>query len=355
MVQENKVLEFTNTLLSNLKNKRENAEVFLLTLADFNIQLFVFDPQKQFNPLPFAHGLQKDVLLAHAQYTVYIVDRNAVSKLIPEKCWSSADVLNDSTIDGFANCAIYTSLEAEYGNFFLVDHNSKTAVKIFNLEPDAIADWEYCYPLRKILNQFTKGTPFALVHAGGLVNISSQNGIALTGKGQSGKSTISAIAVSKTIGYSGDDFLLINPDNGMAYCLYSSLKVREHLDHKFENHPVFEQYEINYGQGKSNYYIPIHRSEYVSKQFKIKAIVKPSYQPETGKNEFQQVSKSQMMQYMSVSTLVIMRGGEELDKESFYKISKLVRHTPCFTFNFTNQLVEVSEAITNFLDQYATE
>jgi hypothetical protein len=350
MVRKSEVLEFTSSLFSQLELRLGDADEYQLELASFKIRLFVFDPHKKVNLLPFWHLIQLTKPDDDYEFTVYIADRSYREGSLPAKCWSAADVQADSSIAGFAENGVYTSLEADFGNFFLVDHTSRKAVKIFSLEKDALPDWEYFYPLRKIINQFTIGTSYVLLHAGALARADADNGMLLTGRGQSGKSTICALSACAQINFAGDDFLLVDTATGNGYCLYSSLKVRAHLKDEFHDHAIFKEYPVEAGSDKSAYYVPKERGHFLKKQFKINAVIKPVYRPELPKPIFEPLSRSQMMRHLALSTMSIMRGGTNSDQECFRKMGDLIRTVPCLTFNYNSNAEQVKNAVADYLD-----
>jgi len=346
------VADFTNTFFNNCENACAKAEIYKLAIAEFNIKLFLFDPGGKFELESLKHALSVfNIDTDIAEYSVYLIDAEHCNDLLPAKFWGIEDIEADQSIKGFAEENIFTLLDNN-GIFSLVDRGRKRAIQVFGLDNILLPHGDYFYPLRRILNQFIIDTDYVLVHAGGLGAIANENGVIITGKGGSGKSTICGLSVGGDVAYVGDDFLLIDTKQCYAYCLYTSLNARKHLVGFFDDHSIFKKHpkdgtlKLNNSEpGRINLILPVENYHYLKRRIKIRAILKPIYDPDIKQLLSTPISAPAMIRYMAGSTLYITNGGAATYEKNFLKMCTLVKQVQGYEFYYNSDTEQIRTSI----------
>ncbi len=362
MTGSSAIARFAETFFDTCEDRRSVAKTLPLQLAEFSIELVLFDPAGKFETLCFEHLVSTPPQQPGIDgYRIYIIDWERYPDMLPAKCWSTNDLLPDFSIAGFSRAGYFTSLEVAFGNFLLVDTAQKRAIQVIGLDHYAMRVWEYFQPLRKILNQFVRNTSYVLLHSSALAWKENHRGILFIGSSGAGKSTLSGICVSGEIGYAGDDFVLVNTDTCRAYCLYTTLKVREHVRDLFDQHPIFKRYAkssewiaANGYLERASFHVPQDRLEYVERCLDIVAMVRPVYDPEAADITFTAIPPAEVLKNLAFSTFQTIRGNDEDAKLNFHKMSVLAKKIPGHRLRYTGNIDQTREATTGWLRALAT-
>ncbi|UXX80817.1 hypothetical protein N7E81_06855 [Reichenbachiella carrageenanivorans] len=210
----------------------------------------------------------------------------------------------------------------------------------------ALPQWMRSFPLRSIVDWYFEPTAIQPVHSGGIAL--GNNGIMLTGKGGSGKSSTCLSCLNHDeLKYLGDDFMLVNCENGKeAFSLYNVAKV------EFENLEKFKFLEPHRGKFKKDdekYQIFLNEimPNKLTNNFEIDAIFLPKI---TGskKGKLIKADASDALLALAPSTISLLKGNREL---TFNKVSNLVKKLPAYTLELSSDFERNPEIIYNYLNK----
>ncbi|UXP32659.1 hypothetical protein N6H18_01580 [Reichenbachiella agarivorans] len=241
-------------------------------------------------------------------------------------------------------------------NFILNFESWSSVLRVFNRienkayiwiqSIDALPKWMRSFPLRSIVDWYFESTAIQPVHSGGIAL--GNNGVMLTGKGGSGKSSTCLSCLNHDeLKYLGDDFMLVDCENGKeAFSLYNVAKV------EFENLKKFKfltPYQEQFKVDDEKYQIFLHEliPSKLTNQFMIDAIFLPKI---TGskKGNLVKSNASDALMALAPSTISLLRGNREL---TFSKVSNLVKKLPIYTLELSSDFERNPEIIYNHLNQ----
>ena len=210
-----------------------------------------------------------------------------------------------------------------------------------------LPSWEAGAPLRILINWLAFQQDIQLVHAAGLSF--NGHGILLTGAGGSGKSTTTAAAIQSGWGTAGDDFILVKGiDSPVGHCIYDTIKLTgmalkalPDLARRAVNplRTVDDKARIHLQQVYPSQLIP---------ELPISVIFSIAISHEKT-TEIYPVTRADIMKALAPSTLFMLRTGM---KESFTKLSALVKHLPCYHIRLGENPFEAIETLELFLKQF---
>lgn len=179
---------------------------------------------------------------------------------------------------------------------------------------------------------------FFMCHAAG-ISVGAE-GVILTAKGGSGKSTSSLACIQHGLNYAGDDFLLVDSKDCTAYSLYNVAKLELQQFEMFkELKPFIENLEST-PKEKGQVFLPKIYPDQICNQFKIKALLIPVFSKEKDTSVFK-CAKSDAIKALVPSSIWIMRGSPLSANKMIAFINKL----DCFTLSTGTDLKQIPEKI----------
>lgn len=237
-------------------------------------------------------------------FQLYCWETDSVDIQVPSNLlnWEEIDPYNGQ-LKGLPNGLIGVKNTNER-SFIWIDKAKKTIFYILeNIR--FITHNELVAPFRSIFHLWYEDSPYFMCHAAGIAV--NDQGILLTAKGGSGKSTSSLACIQNGLNYSGDDFLLVDSKKCIAYSLYNVAK----LDiPQFEMFPELKPHIENIestprekGQVFLNKLFP----DQMCLKFQIKALLIPVFSKGLETNLFK-CSKGEAIKALVPSSIWIMRG-----------------------------------------------
>jgi hypothetical protein len=158
----------------------------------------------------------------------------------------------------------------------VVDLESSEA---YFFKPDSapLPYWEIGSPFRYILHCWFAARGLQFVHGGAVGG--PDGGVLLVGKGGSGKSTTSLLCAKAGMTYAGDDYCLVNTQDGSLFSLYNTAKLKGPEDigripeakGRSQNHDGFDKG----GSGKAVFFVSDLWPERLVRGFPLRAILVP--------------------------------------------------------------------------------
>jgi len=137
--------------------------------------------------------------------------------------WTPADFEVQGLIKGMNTDRFQTIYQHGSGAIILFDQLRKEGFYYIDSATN-IPYWEVSFPFRTLFHWWTRDTPYQLLHAGGIGDISSS--MIITGKSGSGKSsTCLSSLLHQQLFLAGDDYVLIDTQKGILYSLYNCVKI----------------------------------------------------------------------------------------------------------------------------------
>ena len=249
---------------------------------------------------------------------------------------------------------LYESIDVS-GDVFLFEHSSrflaywsplkrKAFVCLDNLQN--LAAWELAAPIKSVIHGICTGTPLQLIHAGGVGR--SDGGVLLLGPGGSGKSTTALACLGSKLGYTADDYCLVetNPQP-MAYQLYTTAKLRPENIHRFESmRPRFKRNDDRLGD-KPTIFLNEEDNFTNLRSFPIRALVLPKV---TGllETSWQRCSAASAWRALAPNTIAQL---PLCGNETFAKITSLTRTVPAYEMHVGTDLSKISVCIEEILKE----
>lgn len=212
---------------------------------------------------------------------------------------------------------------------------------------DAIPDYEYCAPLRKILAWWASARGAQIVHAAA-VGL-DDGGVLLAGKGGAGKSTTALACLGSPLKFAGDDCCLIHTaDTPRVGSLYSSAKLKTRADVARFPHLTGAVHNSARPDGEKAFmFLHRHRPAWLSPGFPIRALLIPRV---TGiaSPRLVPVSAASGLAALAPSTLSLFPG---LERESTRRMAELVARVPCYRFEVGPELRGIPDTILHLLER----
>lgn len=229
-------------------------------------------------------------------------------------------------------------------NYFQIANNINNTAIYWLQNEELIPDYERSFSFRWILHHFTEKTDFCMLHAAGLGN--TKGGFILPAKSGSGKSNTSLACIGSNIKYLGDDFILVDSVNLIAYNLYNCAKIEPRRIRYFKKiSSVLNDNLTKYNSEKAHIYLyPQFKSSLIN-SFKIKAILIPQF---TGNltTIISKASAADSLIAMAPTTIGVLKAS----KLSFQKMAKITKNLPAFSIKTGSNLSEIPAKINLLLN-----
>lgn len=209
-----------------------------------------------------------------------------------------------------------------------------------------LPSWEAGSPLRIFLHWIALQKGFQLLHAAGLEWKGC--GILLTGRGGSGKSTTTAAAVYAGWKTVGDDFVLFkDSEKPVACCIYDTIKLTQHSLDKIPDLSGRISELPSTSDDKARLHLTDNFSQQLAREISINAIF-VLHIKNRKETTIVPVSKAVMMNALAPTTMFMLKTGM---KESFDKMTALIRQLPCYVIQMSPEPQEVVDKLAFFLEE----
>lgn len=302
---------------------------------------FIGSKTNQFYLPALTHLLE--IGTANQDFEVLVMEEKSTGLSLPPPTWKWSTVHPHGEIHKDDNLVL--TYEHWYGILRIFNRNEKKAY-IWIQSIDKLPQWMRSFPLRHIVGWYFENSSIQPVHSGGISL--NKNGIMLTGKGGSGKSSTCLSCLNHSqLNYLGDDFMLVDCEGGKeAFSLYNVAKV------EFDNLRKFDFLLPYKGQFKTDdekYQIFVNEilPSKIVNEFEIEAIFLPRISNyETGK--LVKADPSDALMALAPSTMSLLRGNSEV---IFNKLSSFVKKLPSFFLDLSSNFERNPEIIYKFLKQ----
>lgn len=256
---------------------------------------------------------------------------------------SQGNVIARTVWDRDAGIAIVS--DESRGIWHLHDLNTGTGL-YWTRAAASLPAWEYGSPLRHHIHWGALSAGLTMVHSA----VVGENGIGvmLAGPGGSGKSTLTAAAISCGMQTTGDDIVLLSRSRSgwTSHAVFDNLKLTGMAETLFSG---LAERAVNPTRAKEEKaLIPISTStNALVPTLAVKALVSCRL---TGAeaSAFRPASRFEMIRALSPSTSMILRTGHN---ETFQQVASLARDLPCHEFLIGRDPVEAVSALRAFMQE----
>lgn len=339
------ILEFYHALSSTFENKTEKREPIVTYKLDFarhNFSANLIGKKVHDFYYPALSHLIKDATKT-IDLEVSVIEGKSSGLNLPPPCWDWNKVHPHGEI--FRDDDLVLSFESWSGVLRMYNRSEQKAF-IWIRSIDFLPQWMRSFPLRSIVDWFFEPTSIQPVHSGGIAL--GNNGVMLTGKGGSGKSSTCLSCLNhRELKYLGDDFMLVDCESGTdAYSLYNVAKVEfENLKRFDFLYPHKDEFQVD--DEKYQIFVNQIMPDKLTLDFKIDAIFLPKITgSKTGK--LVKADSSDALMALAPSTIALLKGNRE---RTFAKVSKLVKQTPNYFLELSTDFERNPEIIYKFLSQ----
>ena len=184
----------------------------------------------------------------------------------------------------------------------------------------ALLTHQQCAPLLQLFRLWLEQQNITLLHGAAIGD--SRGAALLVGRGGSGKSTTSLLALQAGMGFLGDDYCAVSlTPSATVFSLYSSAKF--HLNNTVR--PDFLSPRVNPDREKGFVMLAAKHQAQLQVQASLKAILLPTIGGNLG---FETISPQTALLSLAPSTLFQLRS----TKTAFAQMSALVKVLPCYRF-----------------------
>jgi len=273
----------------------------------------------------------------------FLVDRFIDS--IREKWWEFLD--NRREIKDMNGLRIRSVYHLGPGIISTLDSQTNRAVYWVE-DAESVPYYEKGYPLSVLLNWWLglKGRYF--VHAASIGV--GENGVLLTGKGGSGKSTTTLACVMSGLEVAGDDYAAVDPGEDRAYSLYNTIKLKTlgdverfpGLAHRVCNLDRVDESE----QGeKAMVFLHQHFPASLTGTMKLKGILVPRI-VDRAESNIARVSPAVAFRALAPSTVFQLPGNAH---DAYRQLAQMVRRIPAYEITLGRNTEQVVTAIRDFV------
>jgi hypothetical protein len=281
-------------------------------------------------------------IAARFDFQIFFLETCLVNIQVPQELlnWDKINPYSGNLIglpEGFV--AVKNSHE---NSFIWIDRNKKIILYIIQ-DISFITPNEQVAPLRSIFHLWYRDSRFFMCHAAGIA-VDGQ-GVLLTAKGGSGKSTSSLASIMDGLNYAGDDFLLVDSEECIAYSLYNVAKLELPQFEIFkELKPFIENIEST-PKEKGQVFLSKIYPKQICIKFKIKALLVPVFSRGESTSVFK-CSKSEAIKALVPSSIWIMRGSPSSANKMISFINKL----DCYSLSTGTDLIQIPDKIKEIIN-----
>lgn len=138
--------------------------------------------------------------------------------------WGPYDYLARGEIRGYNSDGYRTSYRVDAGILTMLSLEAGHAV-FWIRDPDYYPDWMRAAPLRNIFGWWAMSRGWQMIHGAAVGN--GDAALLLSAPGGSGKSTTAVRAAIEGMAFLGDDYVLVDPRQQVAFSIYGSAKLDE--------------------------------------------------------------------------------------------------------------------------------
>jgi hypothetical protein len=285
--------------------------------------------------------------------TICAFDSESTGTPMPPPAWDHSSYARSGEILGFNTERIRTLYQPGADVFHMYDRDRRQAI-YWVKRASIIPYWETSFAFRTILHWWTIGRPYQLMHAGAVGY--AHGGVLIAGPSGSGKTTSTLACIDSSLGYIGDDYLMVgvNSDSAegpsfygspRAFSLYNTAKM---LPDSLQRLPALSQYVTNRDKLENEKAMVFFHQSLPGKvlaSFPIRAILTPRV---TGERDTRLKPGSAMTSLRALlpTTLLHLPGGAEGVRA---KIAALVRQVPNYALEAGEDLRQIPKVIEELL------
>jgi hypothetical protein len=247
-------------------------------------------------------------------------------------------------IESFTSGGYFTLQQPGSDAIYMFDKTSNTAYYHVS-KKSLIPFWESDFPLRMVLHWFFNETSLQPVHSAAVGN--EKGGVLLVGKGGSGKSTTTLSCLNSSLKIAGDDYILLDTENNIAYSLFSLCKITTNSIELLKHYSLKDAVRKPAIEGKFRISLYEQYPESLIKSIPIKAILLPTISGNS-KTKIAPGSASQAMIALAPTTLFQLPG---LREEAFKKMAHFVRQVPAYQLQLGSDIENIPSLLEDFISQ----
>jgi hypothetical protein len=262
----------------------------------------------------------------------------------PTRAESPAGPTEDGARYHLSRQGIQGLYEEHSGTLSLLDRSRKLALYAVP-DSSAIPYYERAAPLRAILSWWMPDHGRYFIHAGA-VGLKGR-GVLVGGRGGTGKSTVTLACLAAGYQYAGDDYVLIQERDPIAYSLYNTAKID--LDHAAGKFPALLPHvsEHHPSDRKGSIYFGEHAPTQVVDRLSVDAVVLPA---RGTRPKIEKVSPSEAVKGIVPSTLLQLAGS---GPREFQVIARWISDLPCFRLETGPEISDIPKLVDEVLRRCA--
>ncbi len=279
--------------------------------------------------------------------TVLVFDSRESGVAMPPPAWGREDFLPRNRIRGYDTGRVRGLFNIGLETLHMMDLETRRAIYWIKGGSD-IPWWEQTFPFRQILHWWTGLGPWQLAHAGAVGY--ANGGILLAGKSGAGKSTTTLSCLRGTLGYAGDDYILLGlgGETPWVYSLFGTAKVEAANLHRVPHLRDWVANPEHLNEQKALVYVNEHAPERMLPATPLRAIVLPRVIG-SGPTRFTEAGPRAVAEAIAPTVLMHMVGFE---RETMSRIAQVARQLPCYWLELGADPARTAPLLEEFLDKW---
>jgi hypothetical protein len=276
-------------------------------------------------------------------FTVHVWGGEVTGDQLPRPPWEAVPYFERGGVRGHHGERHVLAYDRRPGVFSGVDQRRQLGI-FWASDTRRLPYQEWAAPFRRVLPGWRQADGQFVVHASavGLPD----GGVLLAGSTGSGKSTTSVLCIGSSLGFAGDDFMLVEPmPQPYVHSLYSSAKLNQHV---LDWRPDLRAAVVNadrLGTEKAVVHAAVSWPQHVTTGFPLRAIALPR-PTSAATTTARPVTSAVAFKALLADTLFTAHGPV---RQVTRGLADLVRAVPCFELALGTDVEGVPRAIENLL------
>jgi hypothetical protein len=282
------------------------------------------------------------------EMTVALFDSRSTATDLPCPPWGTDDCRERGEVRGFNTARFATACNYGASTLSMTDRARRESV-FWAHDAAALPYYETASPLRAVLSWWLESAGMQTIHAAGVAL--EGDGLLLTARGGSGKTTTSLLCLEDGFGFAGDNNVVADCVASPPTChsLYSSASLRPGNLHRLPALTPFIRNADRLATEKALLFLNERAPERMLRSFRVRAVLLPQIADATA-TRIVPASPGECLRALAPSSLLSLPGARG---EAFARTAALVRTVPSYHLLLGSDLPAIPRLLRRFLGDLA--
>ena len=283
------------------------------------------------------------------ELTVCLFDSGSTATNLPRAPWSVDDLRERGEVHGFNTARFATACNYGTSVLSMTDRARREAL-YWTSDARTLPYFEGASPLRSVLSWWLESAGMQTIHAAGVAL--GGDGLLLTARGGSGKTTTSLLCLEDGFGFAGDNNVVIDcvaSSPPTCHSLYNSASLRPGNLHRLPTLTPFIRNADRLAEEKALLFLNERAPDRMLRSFRVHAVMLPQVVDAT-ETRLVPASPGECLRALAPSSLLSLPGARG---EAFARTAALVRTVPSFHLLLGSDLPAIPRLLRSFLGDVA--